>query len=106
MPGATSIAAGNNERAVPSLHRRAPTGRLFAIQLARGFFNLWTWRNDMTESEAAQQAKACVNFEKSIGRPVLSWPYGHTRETRTHRRWRMFASVVHRFRLYADALPI
>ncbi len=58
-------------------------------------------------SESVVELKALTTFVKSIGRPVNRWPYRRARETRLHRQWRAAASIVHRFRLYADAgLPI
>ncbi len=58
----------------------------------------------MTKSE--QQVQALIAFEKSISRPSKHGPCRQARETNTHRRWRMLFSIVQRFRLYADALPI
>jgi hypothetical protein len=61
----------------------------------------------MNEFEAGEQAAALKKFQDSIGRPLFKWPYRKAREPLAHKRWRRMRSIVHRFRLYANAsLPI
>lgn len=55
------------------------------------------------KSEVERQSKALGEFTASISRPVIHWPYRHTREAKAHKRWRVLASAVRRFKLYAAA---
>jgi hypothetical protein len=107
MPGAFLLHAGNNERAVPVLaSARVHGGSLSVASSSRRGSSTSGPGDDMTESEVEQESKALRTFQKSLHRPVLRWPW-RTKETQTHKRWRILASVVRRFRLYADAgLPI
>ena len=64
----------------------------------------------MNETETEQQPswEDLIAFQKSLHRPVpvFRWPYKHSHESRTYRRWRLRASIVHRLKLWADAFPI
>jgi hypothetical protein len=47
-------------------------------------------------------AKALSEFQRSIGRLVIAWPWRGPEPT-LHRKWRLLASVVRRFELYNNA---
>jgi hypothetical protein len=57
-------------------------------------------------NEPEVEWKDVIAFKSSLERCLIRWPYRHAQETSTHKRWRLRANVVRRFRLYADALPI